>query len=141
MSPVNQTLISSLDRQITMKMEHGVHQLVHYPLSLIRGIVPLPWKIKPIWFMQHTMSVIKKITHFMLLAINYPIILLALNFSIFNKKCAEHQHIVSKEFGDDYTLFNFNFLFIIDVYYCLSKTNDEILCFDSLSSLLSLNEV
>lgn len=136
---ISKTLIETLDFQIVAGIEQAIKKFFFYPLSLMRGIIPLPWHIKHRWFFKLTSSVFVMFFHKLLLLLNYPLILTCIVFSFFITRNEEHEHIIHDVFGDQYTLYNFNYFFIVDLYFCVSSnTDDEVLCFSSLHSLLSL---
>ncbi|MCB1711015.1 MAG: hypothetical protein KDH96_00600 [Candidatus Riesia sp.] len=138
---VSKTLIETLDFQIVSGIEQAITKFFFYPLSLMRGIIPLPWHVKHIWFFKLTNSIVGLFFHKLLLLLNYPLILLCIVFSFFITKNEEFEYIVHDVFGEQYTLYNFNYFFIVDLYFCVSSDeNEEVLCFSSLQSLLSLSE-
>lgn len=136
---ISSSLIETLDFQIVHGFEQAVKKLFNYPLSLLRGIIPLPWFIKHKWFIQLTTNVSQLILHKLLLIINYPLIIMCILLGFFVSKNYSHEHIIHDNFGEDYTLYNFNYFFIVDMYFAVSSNpDDEVLCFGSLNALESL---
>lgn len=136
---VSASLIETLDFQVVCGIKQACEKLFTYPLSLLRGIIPLPWFIKHKWFIQLTTNVLGLFFHKLLIIINYPIVVICILLNLFIMRCETHEYIIQEHFGEEYKLYNFNYFFIIDMYFAVSNNaDDEVLCFSNLNALMSL---
>lgn len=133
-------ITTSIHRHIAQLLREGCVKLFNLPRELLIEIPPLPLHIGVQYGFFKITQIVQNFVFGLLCCLLYGVIIASLlSRTCLVTKCERYQHIIDKEFGNGFVLYNFNFFFILDIYFCISK--DETLCFDNINVLKSMSEV
>jgi hypothetical protein len=129
-------LASSIERNLTLNVKIAAKEAFNLPLALLSN--PSQSKFILMSCLSYVLKAVSQATIYPFVAILLIVCMWLKKDPLFMFRCKEHEHIVQTAFNSDDKLYNFNVLYIIDLY--VIKTVDETLCFDSLEGLKTLQD-